>query len=554
MISHISIRDFAIIEHIEIELHNGLNVITGETGSGKSIIIEAVSLAFGARADRTAVRAGRDKALIQVVIDEDSLPVEKRTGIELISREISASGKSICRINGEIVTLTGLTAAAAKLADIHGQYDHQSLLNSDKHIDVIDDFRADIVAPAAERVRQDYADYSTAKNSLSALLTEESVSRRELDFVKYEVGEIENAHLTIGEYADLKDRVAVMQNSEKIHSALIAAHEALSGEIGAVDRIAVARSAIRDIAEYSASYADTEKTLSDSYFELADAAQRITAELDKTDFSQHEIDEAIARLDTIDRLISKYGTVSGAEASVLAYLDTAREKLDSFENIDARKAELTTKLAEQTEALTASSRALSKLRSEAAEALSAAVLEQLHELNFKDASFSADFEELPADDVSLTKRFSPSGADRVEFLFTANKGQPPRPLAKVASGGEMSRVMLAIKTVTVGFDDIPTMIFDEIDTGISGVTASIVGEKLQHMSRARQIICITHLPQIAACADHHYLIEKSSDDNATYTTITAVSGEERVAAIARLIGGKTITPATLESARDLIDA
>jgi DNA repair protein RecN (Recombination protein N) len=561
MISHISIRNFAIIEHIEIDLHDGFNVITGETGSGKSIIIEAVSLAFGARADRSAVRSGCDKALIQVVIDEELLPPEKLLGIELISREISAAGKSICRVNGEIVTLAQLAATASNLADIHGQYDHQSLLDSENHINIIDDFRADIITPAAARVRGDYAAYSGARKNLDALLAREAVSGRELDFVKYEVDEIENAQLRHGEHAELKDRVAVMRNSEKIHDALAAAHESLSSENGAVDLVASARSSVREIADYSAEYAATEKTLSDSYFELSDAAQKIADALEQTDFSQYEIDETIARLDTIDRLIAKYGSVAtgnsaentSAESAVLAYLDAAREKLDSFESIDERKAELTARLAKTTATLASSSRTLSRIRQEAAKELSDAVLKQLADLNFRDAVFSADFEELPADDNELAKRFTSGGADRAEFLFTANKGQPPRPLAKVASGGEMSRVMLAIKTVTGDFDSIPTMIFDEIDTGISGVTASIVGEKLQAISRTRQIICITHLPQIAAYAEHHYLIEKSSDDSATYTTVTEVNGEERVAAIARLIGGKTVTPTTLASARELID-
>jgi DNA repair protein RecN (Recombination protein N) len=553
MIRHISIRDFAIIEHIGIDLGEGFQVITGETGSGKSIIIEAVSLAFGARADRSAVRAGRDKALVQVVIDESGLPECSRTGIELISREISAAGKSLCRVNGEIVTLAQLAEAAAKLADIHGQYDHQSLLYPENHLGLIDAFHAGDIAPAAARVRNGYAAYEEARRNLNALLAQEALSKRELDFVKYEVDEIEKARLVPGEHAELKDRVAVMQNSEKIYAALTAAGEALAGEAGATDMIAEARSQMRGIAEYGALYAEAERTLSDCYFELAEAAEKINASLDRMDFSQHSIDEAIARLDAIDRLIAKYGSAEASdETAVLAHLEEAREKLDSFENIDARKAELAAKLGEASEALAASSQALHELRTRAAEELSNLVLEQLADLNFKDAKFSARFEELPMDDNELAKRFGPDGVDTAEFMFTANKGQPPRPLAKVASGGEMSRVMLAIKTVTGNFDSIPTMIFDEIDTGVSGVTASVVGEKLKAMSKARQIICITHLPQIAGLADEHYLIEKSSDEDATYTTVRKVEGEDRVRSLARLIGGKTVTPATLESARELI--
>jgi DNA repair protein RecN (Recombination protein N) len=555
MIRHISIRDFAIIENIDIDLYAGFNVITGETGAGKSIIIEAVSLAFGARADTTMVRTGTNKALIQVVIDEDELPEDMRTGIELISREISAAGKSICRINGEIVTLAQLAASAAKLADIHGQYDHQSLLDPENHIDIIDAFRSDVIAPAAERVRNDYGAYAEARKNLSELLSQEALSRRELDFVAYEVQEIEKAHVVPGEHAELKEQVALMQNSEKIFAALSEANNALSTESGAVDCIANALSAIRPIAEYSADYAETERSLANSYFELTEAARRIGNALDHTDFSQRSIDEAIARLDTIDRLIAKYGTAqTGAEAetAVLSHLDEARKKLDSFETIDVRKAELSATLEHSVSALAKSSRTLHGLRAESAELLSARVKEQLMELNFKDAQFAARFEELPEDDAELAKRFTGGGTDKVEFVFTANKGQSLRPIAKVASGGEMSRVMLAIKTVTGDFDGIPTMIFDEIDTGISGVTASVVGEKLKRMSATRQIVCITHLPQIAGFADHHYLIEKASDENSTRATVRELDGDEKITAIARLIGGKTITPATLESAQELM--
>ncbi|MDR1068739.1 MAG: DNA repair protein RecN [Clostridiales Family XIII bacterium] len=555
MIGHISIRDFAIIENIDIDLHAGFNVLTGETGSGKSIIIEAVSLAFGARADTSMVRTGTGKALIQVVIDEDELPEDLRTGIELISREISAAGKSICRVNGEIVTLAQLAASAARLADIHGQYDHQSLLDPENHIGIIDAFRTGMTAAAAERVRNDYENYAVARKNLNEILSQEALSRRELDFITYEVDEIEKARLVPGEHAELKEQIALMQNSEKIFAALSDADNALSAEGGAVDGIANALSAVRLIAEYSADYAETERALANSYFELTEAARRIGNALDHTDFSQRSIDEAIARLDTIDRLIAKYGAAhadADAETAVLSHLDAARKKLDSFENIDARKAELNAALENSIAALAKSSRALHTLRVESAELLSARVKEQLTELNFKDAQFAARFEELPESDAELSKRFSAGGVDKVEFVFTANKGQPLRPIAKVASGGEMSRVMLAIKTVTGDFDGIPTMIFDEIDTGISGVTASVVGEKLKRMSATRQIVCITHLPQIAGFAGHHYLIEKSSDESSTRATVRELDGDEKITAIARLIGGKTITPATLESAQELM--
>ncbi|MDR1954212.1 MAG: DNA repair protein RecN [Clostridiales Family XIII bacterium] len=553
MISHILIKDFAIIENIDVDLYPGLNIITGETGAGKSIIIEAISMALGSRADTAMVRAGRSKAVIQLVIDESEIPDHEKTGIELLGREISASGKSICRIDGEIVTLGQLNAATKHIADIHGQYDHQSLLDPDNHIGLIDASAADRITPAKERVRESYASYITVKKRLDALLSGEAASKRELDFLRYEVREIDATAPKSGEHEALSNSLKVMQNSEKIFECLSRSYEAVTnGNPSAADNIGRALSTLRGICEFSDDYRDMANILSECYYNLEEVAGNIRGHMDRMDFTRQALDDTIARLDALDRLIAKYGGGAGdGIENVIAYRERAEERLSNIENIDERKAELAAEVNAARESLVAESLILSKLRRKAAEALESGINRELHELNFRDAEFNVRFaanedaEIAPAD-------FTENGIDRVEFLLSANKGQPLLPVARVASGGEMSRIMLALKAVTGDFDHIPTMVFDEIDSGISGVTASIVGEKLLRMAKTRQIICITHLPQIAAFADHHFMIQKSSDDKTTYTTIAEIAGDDQVLEIARLLGGKNITPNTINSAKELI--
>jgi DNA repair protein RecN (Recombination protein N) len=540
MISHISIRDFAIIENIEVSLDEGFSVITGETGAGKSIIVEAISLGLGARADKAMVREGTDKALIQIVVDESDVNEELRTGIEVISREIAGAGKSICRINGEIVTLSELAERTSHLVDIHGQYDNQRLLDASKHLDIIDAYNSAGIFPLKTKVADLYQKYLAAKRANEELLRSESASKRELDFLSYEVKEINAANLRPGELAELQEQLHIMQNSEKIFAALNKAYQVLSGDDAAVGQIAEAKAELESIDSYAAEYKEIAEHLANAYYELEETSARIRSHSELADFSQQTLDDTIARIDVIERLVSKYGE---DEESVLAYLSSAVARLDIVENIDERKAELATALKSAEGDYLKAARELSSLRRSTADNLRIKVDEQLKELNFSDAQFDCEFG---------TSEYSANGIDKVEFLLTANKGQPLRPLARVASGGEMSRIMLALDYVIGEFDGIPSMIFDEIDTGISGITATVVAEKIRKMSEDKQIICITHLPQIAAYASHHFVIHKSSDDHATYTTISEVKGDERIGDIARLLGGKNVTDTTLKSAEELI--
>ena len=551
MITHILIKDFAIIEQIEMDLSDGFAVITGETGSGKSIIIEAISTALGARADRTMVRAGKEKAVIQVLIDESHTEESKRTGIELLTREISAAGKSLCRINEDIVTLAQLGEATKKVADIHGQYEHQSLLDQNNHLGIVDKYQAEYIYPQKEKVSAAFTEWDGHRKTLDELLKGEAASLRELDFLRYELAEIDAAELKPGEYDALKTSVRLMQNSEKIFESLTECSGALDGGSGAaLDSVSKGLTALRNIEDISSDYKELAEAISESYYNLCDARDRVREHIDRNDFSEQAINDAISRLDLIERLITKYGKdpVAGnfedPIAGIVAYRDLISSKLENIERFDERKAELNSKLEKSESTLQSLSSVLSEMRKKAASDLEIRITKELHNLNFTDASFRAEFEK---------SEFSPDGFDYMEFVLSANKGQPLLPVARVASGGEASRIMLALKSVIGSFDEIPTMIFDEIDSGISGITASVVGEKLHSMGKERQIISITHLPQIAASAVRHYRIEKSSTDDNTFTTVIEIDGDERVEEIARLLGGKKITDTTRGSARELLD-
>jgi len=539
MITRISINNFAIIKDLEAELYSGLTVVTGETGAGKSIVIEALSMALGGRADKSMVRSGTGRAVITLVTDAECMP-------EVLSREIGEAGKSIAKIDGEIVPLGKLDAATFGNVDVHGQYDHQSLLLPEKHIGLLDAFgRADI-APAAEQTAAAFAVYEETSKRLSELKRSAAMAERELDFLRYEIKEIEGAGLRPGEDEELESRVRIMQSREKIYEALASAYALLSGEgsdgASALAAVGGVRDSLAGLAGFDGEFAKMADVSAEAYYGLEELESGVRKAKDGMEFSQAELDSALSRLDRIDRLKAKYG---GSVAEVLEHMDRAAARVAGVEDSEARIGALENELAAALEGCITRAWTLSGLRREAADRLEEAITRQLMDLNFMDATFSVSIE-------SNESTVSAGGIDRVEFMLSANKGQPLLPLAKVASGGELSRIMLAFKSVTGDFDGVGTMIFDEIDSGISGATASIVGEKLLNMAGTHQIICITHLPQIAACADHHYLLEKYSEGDETFTTLREIKEEERVDEIARLVGGRTLTETTRENARELI--
>lgn len=536
MIKHISIENFAVIEKAEIDFDEGFSVITGETGSGKSVVIEAISLALGSRADSSFVRHGADKAVVQLAADLDGEEVA-------IRREISASGRNLCRLNGEVVTLAELSKVCARLAEIHGQYDNQTLLNPETHMAVIDGCRRETIASLKEAYRKSYDSYAKASSELKKLIASEAENARRLDYYRYEKAEIDKAGLRPGEYEELTDRISVLQNSEKIFSSVETASSAIGGDTGALETLGAALSAIRSVASYSS---DLEKLLSDAediYYRLQDIDSSLNSMADSMSFEPGEIDSCISRIDLIDNLRKKYGSTI---EEILEYRDKISAELDVIENFDEEKSKLTAAAEAAKANLLSKASALSKARHEAASNLTARITRELSELNFSDAKVETAFTPLDA--------AGPDGDETAEFLISANRGEPLKPLAKTASGGEMSRIMLAIRNITGETDRIPTFIFDEIDAGISGVTASVVGRKLKQISKSHQIICITHLPQIAAMGDAGYRIYKENDESSTYTHIEKLSKDEKTAEIARLLGGDNITETTLRSARELIES
>ena len=535
MIHHISIKNFAIIEQTEIVFAEGLNIITGETGSGKSIVIEAISLALGSRADSSYVRTGTDKAVIQLSGELDGEEI-------LLTREISAAGKNLCRYNDEIVTLNRLNQIARRLADIHGQYDNQSLLNPDYHIVLVDAYRHDVTERLKEAVQKAYSQYAQIRSQLGSLLSAEKENRRKLDFLRFEADEIEKAALRPGEDQELEDRISLLQNSEKIFENIEKSYGVLTDSSPSVmDGLRGAMRSVEEIASFSSDIGAVSQEFSDVYYRLEDICRILRDIKDRLTFNPEELNDAISRLELISSMKKKYGH---SIEEVLQYFDSISAQIAVIENFETNKASLEQELKTTAAALRRACAELTDARKESAAQLSDCIQKELVDLNFSDAQLEIRI--LPLE------KPTENGMDQVEILITTNRGEPLKPLTRVASGGEMSRIMLAFKNVISSYDNIPTLIFDEIDTGISGITASIVGRKLKEISRSRQILCITHLPQIAACGDHNYRIHKESDDTSTYTRVEALNPEETVREIARLLGGATITETTLENARELI--
>ena len=535
MIQHLLIQNFAIIENTEIEFEDGLNIITGETGSGKSIVIEAVSLALGARADSSFVRSGKDKAVIQLAASLDGQDY-------VITREISATGKNLCRLNGQLVTLGEISALASRIADIHGQYDNQNLRDPRQHLALVDQYRDAEISPLRAEFDAAYAAYKESRGQLDTLLKSEKESRKQADFYRFELAEIQRVDPAPEEDEELTEQIAILQNSEKIFSAVESAYGPLDeNEFNVLSLMGNIQSSLESIRNFSREFAETADIFNDAYYGLQDVAARLAGIREQISFRPEELDKLISRLDQIDELKKKYG---GSIGDVLAYRDRIQQELSQLENFDELRGTLEQETKQRLRALRTSAAALTGARQASAEALGQAIEAELHDLNFDSARFEIRISAAPA--------ISAEGGDEAEILISTNRGEPLKPLIRVASGGEISRIMLAIKNITGTYDKIPTMIFDEIDAGISGITASIVGRKLREISSSHQIICITHLPQIAACGDANYRICKETDANSTYTHVDRLDEEATIDEIARLLGGEIITETTRRSARELI--
>ena len=548
MLSHLSIQNFAVIKELDLDLHPGLNIITGETGAGKSVIIQAVSMALGSRADTDFIRSGEDKAVVTLTVEEDPALPEKLAGIGapedipvVLKREISAQSRSLCRINGSIVPLSQLSSICKGIADIHGQYDHQSLLDPENHLEILDLFGDDRLQQAKQQTSASYQAFTKAAAELAALRKNLKEAQRQRDLLSMEVADIEAARLQPEEDILLEEQIAVMQHSEQIYQNLSASYQSLfSGETNALDAIGDSVSRLQSVEGFSADIKALTEELSDLYYRIDDLNNGLRHMIDRVSFSPAQLDDAIERLEQINRIKRKFG---GTVEAALSYAENAKAQLEDLENSDEKIRSLEQAFVTNKNQYDSAAARLTELRRQTADLLCRNVNRELTELNFKNAIFDVSFR---------TGTPSENGSDLVEFLISANKGEELRPLAKVASGGELSRIMLALKRIIGDLDGIPTMIFDEIDTGISGATAGIVGEKLRSIAKSHQIICITHLPQIAAMGDHHYLIKKMSDDSSTRTTVVPLSQEERLEELARLLSGTEITDSARAQAAELL--
>lgn len=549
MLERLHVKNLSLIEETEVEFERGLNILTGETGAGKSLLIGSVNLALGARFEKDMLRSGAESALVELVFSCEGESVRRRlAGMELepedgmiiISRRMQP-GKSVFKINGETVTARQVKELAEVLLDIHGQHEHQSLLHRKKHMEILDAYCGEAYQEPAQKVAETYDICKTLERKLSEESMDEAQKERELSLARFELREIEEAHLREGEDEELEQLYRRMSNGRKISEGLSESYQysGTDGE-GAGAVLSRALRALRNVTMYDKHLEELEVQLTEVDNLLADYNRDIAEYMQDCEFDAEEFAGVEERLNTINRLKGKYG---GSIPEILAYAASRQAFLDKLSDYDSYIQRLQQELAEAEQSLEAACEQLSGIRQENALQLTKQLKQALEQLNF----LTVEFETAVRPGGQITSK----GYDDVEFMISTNPGEAVKPLSQVASGGELSRVMLAIKTVLAGRDEIDTLIFDEIDAGISGKTAWRVAGQLDTVSAAHQVICITHLPQIAAMADAHFVIEKSSTDENTITDIRQVSGEEELAELARLLGSDTLTPAALSNAQEL---
>ncbi len=559
MLVSLHVKDLALIEENEVFWENGLNILTGETGAGKSVIIGSIRLALGAamnsvlgsKGDKDCIRTGAQYALVELVfqtkrseilakMDELELPLED--GTIFIQRKIMP-GRSVCKVNGETVAAKQLKELASLLIDIHGQHDTQTLLNVKKHSQIVDDFASEVIFPVKDKLKEAYRTYTTCKKEFLQASEDEKQQARELALAQFEVDEIANARIVIGEDDELEEQYRKMNNSRKIAESVSRVLQAVGteNESGAGIGISFALRELKAVSILDSELADMEQQLMQIEDMLSDLNRNVSSYLDSLEFSQEEYMAVEERLNVYNHLKNKYGNTV---EEVLAYFEKQSARLEKMADYEGYLNTLQEKMAEAEADVIAYSKKLSTLRKEAAAELSRQMNESLLDLNFA----NVDFDVAVSSDETLR---SEEGFDEIEFMISLNPGEPRKPLTMVASGGELSRIMLALKTIMADKENIETLIFDEIDSGISGRTAWKVSEKMAVLGKEHQLICITHLPQIAAMADAHYVIEKNVGASAAITEIRRLAGEEELSEIARLLGSDSITDTVLANAKEL---
>ena len=547
MLSLLHIENIAVIECADISFDRGFNVLTGETGAGKSIVIDAISAILGERAYRDMIRTGTSKASVRAVFaDVPELSWFADNGVEydpetVIQREIHLDGKNVCRVNGSLVSVSILRKLGIQLINIHGQHDSASLFDEDNHLTFLDAFGDN------EAIRADYSEKYEAvaklRREIDRISMDEGEKLRRMETLRFQINEIEKAELEAGEDEELEARRKILQNAEKLSDGMEEAVECLYGgddSDGSAGLLAQAEHALARLSRFTDAYAHLHEKVADLMYQVQDVAEEVRDARDDLSYSADELENIEARLDKIHRLRRKYGVTC---ADILEYLDRAKKELDEIEFADDHMERLKKKLKKAEKEAWDAAKVLREKRKDTAKSMAERILSELAQLDMPRVQFEVQFTEL-----DLTA----NGADSVAFYMSANAGEALKPMSKVASGGELARIMLAMKNVLAEKDQVNTLIFDEVDTGVSGRAAQKVAEKLRSVAKHKQVLCVTHLPQLAALANTHLLIAKSEREGRTYTSVTPLDIEGRKKELARIIGGTNITETTLKSAEEML--
>lgn len=548
MLVSLHVKNLALIEEAEVEFGPGLNILSGETGAGKSIIIGSINLALGEKVPKEMLRENAEYALVELIFQVENQEQQKlleemdifpENGEIIMSRKITSS-RSIGKINSESVSASCMKAVAALLIDIHGQHEHQSLLQKKKHLEILDEYAKEELKDKKEELKLRYQEYQKILEEKKEAVTDDAQRERELSFLEYEMNEIEEAQLIPGEDETLESAYRKMANSRKIMEAANTAHHLTGGDGSATEQIGRALRELTSVAEYDSELEQIAEQIGEIDSLLNDFNRELAAYISDGEFDEETFYETEKRLDVVNHLKDKFG---GSIEAVLEEKEEKELRYQQLKDYEQYLEDLTKRETKAEEALKKSCEAVSEIRKRYAKKLTKQVQEALVDLNFLDVEFTMAFQE--------TVSFTANGTDDAEFLISTNPGEPVKPLGKVASGGELSRIMLAIKTILAESDQIETLIFDEIDSGISGRTAQMVAEKMNVIGKNHQVICITHLPQIAAMADQHFLISKNVVNQSTVSCISRLEEEETIEELARMLGGVKVTDTVMESAKEM---
>ncbi|ETT85353.1 DNA repair protein RecN [Viridibacillus sp. FSL R5-0477] len=555
MLRELSIKNFAIIEDLTVGFVEGLTVLTGETGAGKSIIIDAVQLLAGGRGSQEFIRHGAKKAELEGLFAISSenhsayqkcaeAGIEIEEGMVILRRDLNDNGKSVCRVNGKLVPLSLLREIGATLIDVHGQHESQELMDDKRHISLLDQFAGEDIDPLKERYSKEYSAYRELKKELAAISLGEQQVAQKIDLFSFQIKEIDACQFRAGEEEELAEERRRLMNFNKIYERSNTAHEAILGESRGLDWIGQAMTDLEEVATLDQDFREHSDNVSAAFYSLQEAAFQIKNILDDLEFNPERLNEVEQRLALIQSMKRKYGATL---EDILTYREKIGEELESLINRDENMQKNEQQLNVLKEKLLQTAEKLTAVRKKAGRKLSDAIMQQLRALYMEKADFSVHFEPIAAD------QFDHNGLDRIVFYIATNVGEPPKPLTKIASGGELSRMMLALKTIFSSTNGITSIIFDEVDTGVSGRVAQAIAEKISAISMHSQVLCISHLPQVAAMADHHYYIKKQEEAHRTVTSLTEIFDNARIDEISRMMSGAEVTDLTFQHAKELVE-